>query len=171
MTLTQEFTDLIAAHNRKGAADKINYSTHAVFNVDAAVKIEHVSEPGKLDEFVAAYVDSARLYASEVAKLELLGYEILVAPKSEAIMLRIFTGREMNADETFVNQALEKLTPEEVKDYDTIHSRLREILPAEAFDRFRAVLSASGVTRELWNGPKKNKPYTGPMTGGGIIKS
>lgn len=171
MELSPEFADLIAAHNRKGAADKINYSTHAVFNVDAAVKVLDVLEPGKLDAFVAAYVDSARLYATEVAKLELLGYEILVAPKSEAIMLRIFTGREMNPEETFVNQALEKLTPDEVKDYDTLHSRLREIMPAEAFDRFRAIMSKSGVTRELWNGPKKNKPYTGPMTGGGIIKS
>lgn len=167
--MTEDLKDCIARHNKNGAADKIDFAGYAVFEAHLPVAMEHVNEPAKLDDFVRSMVDASTNYAREIAKTEMLGYEVLVGKNEERVYLRIYTGRQYTTDERFVNDALAQISDKELADYDTAMKKVREIIPEEAFDRFRAILSKGGVTREIWNVAKKPKPYTGPADLPGVI--
>lgn len=167
--MTDDLKESIAAHNKKGAVDKIDFAGFAVFEATLPVAMEHVDNPFKLDDYVKSMLTASENYAREIAKTEMLGYEVLVGKNEERVYLRVYTGRQFSVDERFVNDALAQITESELADYDTAMKKVREILPDEAFDRFRAILSKGGVTREVWNGTKKPKPYTGPMDLPGVI--
>lgn len=175
MDIPEDLKAALAEHNKKGNASAIDFAAYYVRPARMFFPLSKLDEAGGIDGCVKSIVDAARLFHQEKKTgLEILGYEVATGEHKDhgpIIAIVVYAGRPFSEDERHINDTLRKIDQSKGMDWQTMMNQVKAILPAEAFDKFRAVLSRSGMDKKTWNSvyapdKLKPKPYTGSMKGG-----